>query len=175
VFDQNRMRKSRVYRHKYPTINTIVESTRGGVILVGDSTEYDAEIYADVARLWGFSPFGNATDKGRIACVLMRFTPKITEADSEMLEELERSQRPRMGLRDFWKILWSGRDTREVQLRKRALQHDQRVLREMEQYLVRVEKMFADISGYRDRVRVFRDGRDLANVMAAKAPWNCLQ
>lgn len=153
--------KSGTYHHKMRSIQNLLGSTDGNdvtTLLVGDSTEYDPEIYADIVRLYGWKT-DDQDDPGKIGCVFINaITPlkqsapnsrktSVASVNGDEDEDEEDTSLPPCDSLD---------DTESCIPSESVV--DKLFLKELVQ---RLERIFAGIPDFKSRVRVFRTGQDL--------------
>jgi hypothetical protein len=104
---------------------------------------------------------------------------KITESESSAFENQEEANNGKFTFRKFISWIWPKNPVSiELQSRhyKRSWMDRKRTNPEpeLEQFKKRIQRIFRRVDGYESRVRIFRDGTDLSNIVMSK-PWSCLE
>lgn len=150
-----KVQSSSTYRHKMKAIQYLFDTSSPptSFLLLGDSTQYDPEVYADLTRIYGWSnnATGNAgKSQGKISCVLIRAVFPIKSPPSEDNTPVNVGVTPEKctKLSETEKCLPS-RTIKEKMFTYQLIQ--------------RLRAIFDGVPSFEERVRLFRSGEDLKN------------
>ncbi len=141
-------RESKTFKHKTTRIGKLIITTPStrSFVLVGDSTEYDPEVYAYLVRQFGWS-----SSQGRIQCVYIREVDRIKKDSDDGQSRLSRwlkSLKTTLGLQPDAQIFGVEKEMLDETRTQVPLKQ-------------RLESLFRDLPEVEKRVVVFREGSDL--------------